>query len=144
MRLILTQEEQDIVRQYYDSKNLDDIAIILKPIIAERTDKFYSYATIKRVIRESGFPRKHKVEKKRAKYGSREVVNPIKVETDLNRIMATTINGYKPVKAYANFVLYEKEVKGIRYKQTYTYFDLYKIFKEVDNGQKKAWKLYTY
>lgn len=120
MRLILTQEEQDIVRQYYDSKNLDDIATILKPIIAERTDKFYSYATIKRVIRESGFPRKHKV------------------ETDLNRIMTTTINGYKPVKAYANFVLYEKEVKGIRYKQTYTYFDLYKIFKEVDNGQKKA------
>lgn len=38
--------------------------------------------------------------------------------------------GFKPIKKYENFILFEKEVNGIKIKEAYNYCDLPDMSKE--------------
>lgn len=140
MKLTLTEDEYQYVKSEYRSQRLIDIAEFLKPYIEKRTEKKYSLATILRAINELGLPRKNHVRAQRNQY-IKSGPDPVEMKINIKRVMKTSINGYKPVKRYKNYVLYEKDIRGTIVRTTYTWQDLYEIFKEVENGQKETGKL---
>lgn len=140
MRLTLSNEEIEYIKKEYDNKRIIEIVARLKTMINKRTQKKYSEKYIQKVIGEIGLPRKHKVEKPRNKYAGREII-PVNMDLDIKKVMTTSINGYKPIQKCKNFVLYEKEVRGVKLRTSYTFSDLYHLFKEVENGQKETRKL---